>query len=79
MLPNRLKDLEAECHYNRYQFETLCGDVWTPGLIYACPPTKLSRLLTMLHLTETARLNRVYTDHADMALITDTILIPVIA
>lgn len=78
MLPNRLKDLEAEYHYNRYQLETLCGDVWTKGMIYACPPGKLSLLLTALCLTRTARLIRVNTDHVDMALVTDTILVPVI-
>lgn len=74
MLPSRMKDLDATGQYNRFKLETLCGDVWTKGLVYACPPGKLSLLLTALHLTRTARLIRVHTNHADMALVTDTII-----
>lgn len=77
MLPNRLKDLDDTRYYARYQIETLVGDKWTSGMIYACPPAKFHLLLAALKLTRTSRLKRIESTHADMALVTDTIVSPV--
>lgn len=77
MLPNRLKDLDDTRFYARYQIETLVGGKWTPGMIYACPPDRFYLLLAALKLTRTSRLKRIESAHADMALVTDTIVSPV--
>ena len=75
MLPNRLKDLDDTRLYARYQIETLKGGEWLPGMIIACPPEKFSLLLAALKLTSSkTRLKRIESAHADMALVTDTII-----
>jgi hypothetical protein len=78
MLPSRLKDLESERPYARYQLEERRDDVWMPGMIYACPVERFQNLLTALSLTEDQRLKRVKTTKADMAMVTDTIITTVI-
>jgi len=75
MLPSRLKDLDDTRFYARYQIETLVKGEWTLGMIIACPPEKFSLLLAALKLTRSkTRLKRVESAHADMALVTDTII-----
>lgn len=78
MLPSRLKDLENERPYARYQLEERKGGVWVRGMIYACPVERFQNLLTALNLNEDQRLKRVKTKHADMAMVTDSIITTVI-
>ena len=78
MLPSRMKDLEKVREYGRYQLETREDTGWIQGSVYACPPEKLPLLLRVLNLGEDQRLQRIVTGHADMALVTDTIVTRVV-
>lgn len=75
MLPNRLSDLEREKPYARYQVELRQPDgTWAGSIIYACPVERFRLLLSRAGLKENERLRRVNTEHADMAMVTDTII-----
>jgi hypothetical protein len=70
----RMADLDTNNFYARYQVQIKEKNKWFPSVIYACPPERFRLLLERIQLSENQRLKRVYTDDADLAMITDTII-----
>ena len=78
MLPQRLEDIERDKPYACYQLEVRVQGTWRSRTIYACPIERFHLLLAKLPMHENMRFRRVHTAKADMAMITDSMIVTVI-